>query len=112
MEEKLLKALVDAAIAFVLAHPKIASVVAALWGVALLWKMQPKERRDAWTKRSPRFVGSIRLVLELAPDLVGFVRVFIYQVVLGIAARASAAGGSTRETQAPSPPSNESEVSR
>jgi len=112
VEEKLLKALVDAAIAFVLAHPKIASVVAALWGVALLWKMQPKERRDAWTKRSPRFVGSIRLVLELAPDLVGFVRVFIYQVVLGIAARASAAGGSTRETQAPSPPSNESEVSR
>lgn len=104
MEEKLLKALVDATIAFVLAHPKTAAVVAALWGIALLWKMQPKEQRDAWTKRSPRIVGSIRLFLELAPDLVGFVRVFVYQVVRGIAERASVASAPPRETQAPPPP--------
>lgn len=104
MEEKLLKALVDAAIAFVLAQPKTAAIVAALYAIALIWKAQPKEQRDALTKRSPRIVGSLRAFLELAPDLVGFVRVVVYQVVKGLAERASVASEPARETQAPPPP--------
>lgn len=103
MEEKLLKALADATIAFVLAHPKTAAIVAALYAIALIWKAQPKEQRDALTKRSPRIVGAIRAVLELTPDLVGFVRVFVYQVVRGLAERASTAPSQEQQSQTPPP---------
>lgn len=104
MEEQLLKAIVDATLAFVIAHPRLAAIVAALYAIALAWKAQPKDRRDVLTKRSPRIVGAIRAILELAPDLVGFVRVVVYQVVRGLAERTTAP---ERETQAPPPPSAE-----
>lgn len=106
--------IIAALFAFARAHPRIAAA-AVLWlMLSLGWKAQPKEKRDEWAKAYPRPVGALRFFLELLPDLLGAARVLLFGVIRGMASREPSITSATpeRETQAPPPPSNESEVSR
>lgn len=64
-------------------HPRMVSALAVAWVLANAWKAIPAAQRAAAERRFPRAVGLVRVVLMLLSDVLGALRVLVYQVVLG-----------------------------
>ena len=64
-------------------HPRIVSALAVAWVLANAWKAIPAPQRAAAERRYPRAVGLVRVALMLLSDVLGALRVLVYQVVLG-----------------------------
>lgn len=73
-------------------HPRIVTALAVAWVLANAWKAVPASQRAAAELRYPRLVGLVRVVLMVLSDVLGALRVVVYQVVLG-RARASVTPG-------------------
>lgn len=79
--------MIAALIALAKAHPYVTAALLLWFALSTGWKAQPKEKRDEWSKAYPRPLGVLRFFLEILPDLLGAGRVFVWQVIRGIASR-------------------------